>query len=128
LLADVVDVVGVVELDIDGPDSPRFGAALASAAAAMMIVPARQLVAKTLRIMSTLRFRYAPSVYPYQLHERRRHRVQTIRTPGLGEHTDDVLPEPRASPTFSRGFATLRHARSLGDSAFDAVEVIARAP
>jgi hypothetical protein len=56
LLADVIEVVGVVEFDIDGPDSPGFGAAFASTAAAMMIVPARQLVAKSLRIMSTLRF------------------------------------------------------------------------
>jgi hypothetical protein len=45
----VVDVVG--EFDIDGPDSLGFGAADASAAAPMMTMPARKLVAKSLRIM-----------------------------------------------------------------------------
>lgn len=55
MLGDVVEVVGVVEFDIDGPDSLGFGTAFANAAAATMIVPARQLVAKSLRIMSTLR-------------------------------------------------------------------------
>jgi len=55
LLADVVDVVGVIEFDIDGPDSPGFGPPSASNAAAMAIVPARKLVAKILRIMSKLR-------------------------------------------------------------------------
>jgi len=52
LVADVVVVVGVVgESDIDGPDSLGFGAADASAVAPMMTMPARQLVAKSLRIM-----------------------------------------------------------------------------
>jgi hypothetical protein len=52
LVADVVVVVGVVgEFDIDGPDSLGFGAADASAVAPMMTMPARQLVAKSLRIM-----------------------------------------------------------------------------
>jgi len=52
LVADVVVVVGVVgESDIDGPDSLEFGAADASAVAPMMAMPARQLVAKSLRIM-----------------------------------------------------------------------------
>jgi hypothetical protein len=52
LVADVVVVVGVVgEFDIGGPDSLGFGAADASAVAPMMTMPARQLVAKTLRIM-----------------------------------------------------------------------------
>ena len=52
MVADVVVVVGVVgESDIDGPDSLGFGAADASAVAPMMTMPARQLVAKSLRIM-----------------------------------------------------------------------------
>ena len=37
--------------DIEGPDSLGFGAACAIAAAPMMTMPARQLVAKTLRFM-----------------------------------------------------------------------------
>ena len=52
MVADVVVVVGVVgEFDIDGPDSLGFGVADASAVAPMMAMPARQLVAKSLRIM-----------------------------------------------------------------------------
>ena len=52
MVADVVVVVGVVgESDVDGPDSLGFGAADASAVAPIMAMPARQLVAKSLRIM-----------------------------------------------------------------------------
>jgi hypothetical protein len=93
LLGDVVDVVGVVEFDIDGPDSPRFGAAYASTAAAMMIVPARKLVAKCLRIMSALRFQVPVRGVPLSVlrmandlfYEWRTSQVQTSRTPGLAD-------------------------------------------
>jgi hypothetical protein len=57
----------------------------------MMIVPARKLVAKSLRIMSALRFRYAPSVYPYLYYEWRRSQVQTTRTPGLADGSQRLV-------------------------------------
>ncbi len=72
LVADVVDVVGVVEFDIDGPDSLGSGAACASAAAPTITMAARPLVAKSLRIMSTFRFQCARSAHPYLLYEWRR--------------------------------------------------------
>jgi hypothetical protein len=70
LVADVVDVVGVVELDIDGPDSLGSGAACASVAAPTITMATRELVAKSLRIMSKFRFQCARSAHPYLLYER----------------------------------------------------------
>lgn len=49
----VVDVVGVV--DTDGPDSVRFGAALANATAPVMTMAARPLTAKSFSITIALR-------------------------------------------------------------------------
>jgi hypothetical protein len=56
---DVVDVIDVVESVIYDPDSLGFGAALASASAPMITMPARALMAKSLTVMTTLRSRCA---------------------------------------------------------------------
>jgi hypothetical protein len=56
---DVVDVVVVGEFDMGGPDSLGVGAAFASTATPVTTAPTRQVAAKSLSIMSTLRFRYA---------------------------------------------------------------------
>jgi hypothetical protein len=55
---DVVDVIDVVESVIYDPDW-GFGAALASASAPMITMPARALMAKSLTVMTTLRSRCA---------------------------------------------------------------------
>jgi hypothetical protein len=49
-----VDVVGVVEFDIDGPDSIGFGATVTAAALAMTM-PTRQLAARISDFMITSR-------------------------------------------------------------------------
>jgi hypothetical protein len=84
LVADVVVVVGVVgEFDINGPDSLGFGAAFASAAAPMTTMPARQLVAKSLRIMIHTLFQVRTLGAPHALCTNgERHRVQVLAVPG----------------------------------------------
>jgi hypothetical protein len=59
-LVEDVDVVVVGEFDMDGPDSLGVGAAFASIATPVTAAPTRQVAAKSLSIMSTLHFRYAP--------------------------------------------------------------------
>jgi hypothetical protein len=66
LVADVVEVVVVVESDIDGPDP--FGAVEASATTPTMIKPATQLAAKILRIMITFHPGTAPRGGPCTLY------------------------------------------------------------
>jgi len=69
-LADVVGVVEVVvESDSDGPDSLGFGAVYATAAALAMMRPARQVMAKSLRFMTTLGSGCAPSAHPHCVYE-----------------------------------------------------------
>ena len=69
-MADVVGVVEVVvESDSDGTDSLRFGAVYATAAAPAMMRPARQVTAKSLRFMTTLGSRCAPSAHPHCVYE-----------------------------------------------------------
>jgi hypothetical protein len=64
LVADVVEVVVVVEFDNDDPESLGSGAACASATAPMMTNAAREHAAKSLWVMITFRSRCAHSAHP----------------------------------------------------------------
>lgn len=79
----VVGVVGVVEFDIDGPDPLGFAAACASDTAPMMMRLARQLVAKSLRVMIAFHSGYATQRALYVVHGGKRYlvRVPQLKTP-----------------------------------------------